>query len=183
MHDFMTFLRNMSVARARSSERMGILMKTRSFAAFVVASMIAICSAQADVHTWDGSDGTLWNTAADWDINEVPSNSDSLTFSGASNQSNTNDVGITSICTLTLSKAGWDINLGAGLVANSAITATGNSVLRCNIRMGLGNTRTITLGGNGNTLTLSDQIELLMVNGIMTLIVNGSGILEWNEPG
>jgi autotransporter-associated beta strand protein len=158
------------------------MIKTRFMAALRIAtvalvgsSLLAVSSANAQ--TWNGSVNNLWDTDANWSV--APVNGNSLTFSGTANQVNTNDAGITSIGTLTLSNPGWDIDLGASAVAiNSGITATGSSTLTGNLTMS--NTpRTITLNGVGTTLTLDGDLNLNRANNTNVLNVFGSGnILE-----
>lgn len=148
-----------------------------SFLLAAGCSLLAMSSAHAQ--TWNGSVDGLWSSAGNWDVPPVDGNS--LTFSGTANQTNTNDAGITRIGTLTLSNAGWDIDLGllrlSTPVGMGAIVATGDSTLRGNFAIGDGSPKTITLNGAAGTttLTIADQLTLYRANQNMVLQVNGAG--------
>ncbi len=77
------------------------------FLAALGASVIAVSSSSAQ-STWSGNINGNWDEAANW--NTAPGNGDALTFSGTSNQTNTNDTALTDIGLLTLHGAGWEIN-------------------------------------------------------------------------
>lgn len=136
----------------------------------VACSLLAVSSAHAQ--TWDGSESNLWSNANNWSV--APVNGNSLTFSGSTNQTNTNDAGITSINILTLSNAGWDIDLN-GTVTMNTITATGSSSLTGNVTFANGSPRTITLNGTSTTLEITGQLRLSRANNALNLQVNGEG--------
>jgi autotransporter-associated beta strand protein len=159
---------------------MTTMMKTRFLAALRIAtvalvsgSLLAASSAKAQ-STWDGSESNLWSNAGNWDSSPATPTAGTLIFSGTANQTNTNDAGITSIGTLTLSNAGWDINLGAAAVTITGITTTGSSTLTGNVIMTDGTPRTITLNGTNSTLTIGGSLSLNRTN-TMALNVNGVG--------
>ncbi len=141
---------------------------------FVAALLISTPIASAATVTWDGDTSANWSDAGNW--NAAPVNNDNLTFSGTGNQTNANDAGITSIGTLTLSNAGWDIDLGASPVVVNGIVATDSSSISGTANMTNASSRTITLNGTGSTLALEGLI-LGRVNNVTTLNVNGAGNL------
>jgi autotransporter-associated beta strand protein len=108
----------------------------RHFLLIAGSSLMTISSASAQ-SIWDGSDDALWSTAGNWDT--APADGDALTFSGTSNQTNTNDTALTNIGLLTLSNAGWNIGLGT-LTLNSGITASGTSSLTGTLTLGAAQT-------------------------------------------
>ena len=135
-------------------------------------SLFCLASTCAQAAIWDGDTSQYWADVGNWDV--APVNGNNLTFSGTGNQSNTNNAGITSIGTLTLSTGGWDIKLGGSSVTITTINATGSSKLTGNIIMTDGTPRTVALSGTSVTLTLDGKLTLARTN-TETLDVNGTG--------
>jgi fibronectin-binding autotransporter adhesin len=133
--------------------------------------LFCLASTWAQAATWDGDTSQYWADAGNWDV--APVSGASLTFTGTSNQSNTNNTGITSIGTFTLSNGGWDIKLGGADVVITGITATDSSLLTGNVIMKDGD-RTITINGTASTLTLGGKLKLQR-SANQTLTVNGTG--------
>ncbi|MEY3395309.1 MAG: hypothetical protein RL346_1545 [Verrucomicrobiota bacterium] len=139
------------------------------------ACLLLVVSSVHGQIIWDGSESNLWNNGDNWVGGVAPINANSITFSGTTNQTNTNNAGITSIGTLTLSNGGWDIGLGASAVTMNAITATGSSTLTGSVTFANGSPRTITLNGTNTTLDITGQLKLSRSNNVLDLQVNGAG--------
>jgi hypothetical protein len=153
--------------------------RLRRFHLLAAGFVLAVSSVDAQV-VWDGSESGSWADGNNWVGGSAPVNGNSLTFSGTSNQENTNDVttpaAITNIGTLTLSNAGWDIDLG-GTVSVTTLNADGSSKLTGNVTFKDGSPRTITLGGTDTTLEITGQLKLSRANASagLNLVVNGAG--------
>ena len=157
---------------------MNILQRIDSRLAFVMAVVMGavFCGASANAQsTWSGTIDDKWSTVGNW--NFLPGNNSNLVFSGTSNQINTNNAGITSIGTLTLSTGGWDIKLGASKFNIGTLTVTGSSLLTGNVEMVSYGSTVITLNGTAGTttLTIADKLTFTRANNTATLSVNGPG--------
>jgi autotransporter-associated beta strand protein len=138
-------------------------------------SLFCLASTCAQAATWDGDTSQYWSDVGNWDVAPVSGNN--LTFDGTGNQSNTNNAGITSIGTLTLSNGGWDIALGT-ISSIQGISATGDSTLKGNMTINAdANPRTIALNGAAGTttLTIANKLTFTRANNTATLTVNGTG--------
>lgn len=145
--------------------------RRRNFLLAAGSCLLAVSAANAQTWTGGGTDN-LWGTSGNWTV--APVNGNSLTFSGTTRQTNTNNTGINSIGTLTLSNGGWDIDLN-GTVTMTTINATGSSKLTGNVTFTGGSPRTITLNGTSTTLEITGQLSLSRANNVLDLQVNGSG--------
>jgi autotransporter-associated beta strand protein len=143
---------------------------TQGFLILAITALIAIPHTQAATVTWDGSENGSWDNDLNWSAPPAVTG-DILIFSGTANQANTNDAGVTSIATLTLSTGGWDINLG-GSVEVATLNATDSSSIMGNVGINNDN-RTFTL--NGTSSTLSIESFTFKRTSSQTLTVNGSG--------
>ncbi len=134
-------------------------------------------TAEAATCTWNGSASNLWNTAANWNSNAVPTTGDDLVFpSGAANISTSNDIAAgTSFASITF---------GAGA---SAYVLSGNSIkLTGNITNSSSNTDTIKIAIilNVATCTISAGSKLILsgiiseTGGARSINKTGTDILE-----
>ena len=148
---------------------------------FCILFFILVCSisSQATTYTWDGSASNLWNTAANWDLNAVPTTGDDLIFpSGVATVSTSNDIAANTVFksitfgaggASTYILAGNAIGLSGGATAITASNASNTMTISLNITFSsAAPTITTTSGG---TLTISGTIA----NGGFLLTVTSAG--------
>ena len=89
----------------------------------VLGLILAAASSQATVRTWSGLGGDAnWLTSGNWDVRPA-TNGDSLTFSGTTQQNNTNNYGTVTNLNITMSTGGWSLN-GNKVWLNASGTAS-----------------------------------------------------------
>jgi len=145
-----------------------------------IVFILLICAfpAFAATRTWDGSSSNLWNLAANWAENAVPTTGDALVFpSGAANISTSNDIAAgTSFASITFGAgasaytlAGNAIILSGGATAITASNTSLTMTISLNITFST-SAPTITVA-SGGTLAISGTIA----NGGLSLTTNISG--------
>ncbi|MEY3412718.1 MAG: hypothetical protein RIQ70_1407 [Bacteroidota bacterium] len=138
----------------------------------------------ATTYTWDGSSSNLWNTAANWDLNAVPSTGDDLIFpSGVATVSTSNDIAANTVFkSITFGAGGASaytlsgnaLTLSGGATAITASNASNTMIISLNITFSTAApTITTTSGG---TLTISGTIA----NGGLLLTVSSAGTTNLN---
>ena len=77
--------------------------------------------------TWDGSEGTAWNTAANWDGNVVPTESYTVTIPGSLSNYPMVASGVGASCNDLIIESGGSltINSGGSLITNGTLTNNG----------------------------------------------------------
>lgn len=117
----------------------------------------------ATTYTWDGSSSNLWNTAANWDLNAVPSTGDDLIFpSGVATVSTSNDIAANTVFK--------SITFGAG--GASAYTLSGNALTLS------GGATAITASNASNIMTISLNISFSTAAPTITTTSGGTLIIS-----
>ena len=159
-----------------------------SLVAISVAFTISSSQAQS---TWNAgtavSTNGLWSTATNWSADTAPIDGADLIFDGAENKTNSNDIPLTSIGSLTLNNAGWNITLGT-LTLNGGITAAGTATLGGTLTLATPQTWSNTTGILTITGTVANGTNLLTVGGagdttVSAVIGNGTGGLTKTGAG
>ena len=114
---------------------------------------------KAATRTWDGSSSNLWNLAANWAENAVPTTGDALVFpSGAANISTSNDIAAsTSFASITF-------NSGA-----SAYTLAGNALILSG--------GAAAIAANNTSLTMTISLNITFSTAAPTIAVASGGTL------
>lgn len=165
--------------------------------AVALAGSLLPLAARAAVHTWSGASpfSANWSDAANWDA--AIASGDSLIFSGAAQQGNTNDVANLSVGWMLFDSAGFSL-YGNALTVAAGIT---NDVNAAGATVGMNvflsapatffsdggdlafagaitnNGYALTIDGAGNVVW--PQNATTGLKGAGNLVKNGTGILTW----
>jgi autotransporter-associated beta strand protein len=169
-------------------------MKTKStllkFILLAGSTLLAASSIHA-ASTWNAgtavsTDG-LWSTSTNWSADTAPVDGADLIFDGTDNPNNSNDIPLTSIGSLTLNNAGWNITLGT-LTLGGGIAAAGNATLGGTLTLGAPQSWSNTTGLLTVNGTVNNGANLLTVNGagnttVSAILGNGAGGLTKDGAG
>lgn len=136
--------------------------------------------------TWDGSSGTDWNTAANWDINRIPTDGLDVIIPNVANDpdissgysSNCNDLTINSGAILTFSSTSNGLNIYGDIQVDGTISHTGDQWIGLNkssggVLSGTGSQTSTTYAVNGDYILNNDwSIYRMNPSGSLTI---GSG--------
>jgi fibronectin-binding autotransporter adhesin len=154
------------------------------------SSLLAASSIHA-ASTWNAgtavsTDG-LWSTSTNWSADTAPGDGADLIFDGTDNPTNSNDIPLTSIGSLTFNNAGWNITLGT-LTLGGGITAAGNATVGGTLTLGAPQSWSNTTGLLTVTGTVDNGANLLTVDGagnttVSAILGSGAGGLTKDGAG
>jgi autotransporter-associated beta strand protein len=97
--------------------------------------------------TWDGGGGNAyWNTATNWNLDNLPAGGSPLTFSGSTRQTNSNNSSLVHVGLITFSNGGFSIS-GNALTLDAGIVSTGNNAWGINSTLNAAQTFTSNASG------------------------------------
>jgi len=152
-------------------------------ATLLVVTMLATPASAAGTYSWTGGGGnTSWGTATNWASGTAPpasSVSNTLSFSGTTVTSNTNNIASLSLSNLNFltgasafTLSGSDITLSSGTISNAS-----SNLQTINLGITLAGSNTISLAGAGRPLTIAGLIAgsgSITKTGVSVLTLSGS---------
>ncbi|MCC6125889.1 MAG: metallophosphoesterase [Pirellulales bacterium] len=143
--------------------------------------------------TWDGGGGDAnWNTANNWNLNNVPAGGSPLVFSGATRQTTMNNSDLIHVGLVSFNNGGF-VCSGNPLTLDAGMTSTGNNTWGISSTLNAPQTFTSNAAGtltvtgaihtNGKDLALAgagNHVISGIVSGTGNLVKSGGGRLTFN---
>ncbi len=135
--------------------------------------LLLVANTHATLRTWSGLGADAnWLTSANWDARPA-TNGDSLTFSGSTQQNNTNNFGTMTNTAITLSTGGWSLNGNKILLGGNVTSSTGTNVMNMDLQLTGNRVFSVTAGQLTQNGVLSGAFNLTN-GGAGNLVLNGS---------
>ncbi|MFW2480452.1 MAG: beta strand repeat-containing protein [Lentimonas sp.] len=130
----------------------------------LLSLLLAATASVSAQSTWSGATDTIWSTAGNWDA--LPSDNDSLIFSGTTGQTNANDT-LSSVTDVTFTSQGWTLTdttgspltLKGNILWNSSTGGNGNNVWGIDTDLAAGVHEVTVNNGAGGTLEMSGVLS------------------------